>query len=66
MIDFIEIYDNSITPTQCNTIIDYFDNNPNVTQGMAGDKIDKSIKDSWDLYRNFNERNEVDYIIYKT
>ena len=66
MIDFIEIYDNSITPTQCNTIIDYFDNNPNVTQGVAGDKIDKSIKDSWDLYCNFNQRNEVDYIIYKT
>lgn len=49
MDDFLEIYDNALTPAQCDHIIDRFNASSKVVRGKTGAGVDVSKKDSYDL-----------------
>ena len=52
MTDFIEIYDNALSKEFCQSFIKQFDACPNKNQGRTGGGVDKSKKDSVDIYLN--------------
>ena len=68
--NFIEIYDNALTPEACKKIIDFFDFAPAeiknrgetfLTQSNLG--VNKNVKDSTDITMNFNQWTEPNQII---
>jgi hypothetical protein len=52
MHDFIGVYDNALTPEQCDAIRARFDASPKMERGRTGHGIDVSKKDSFDLTIN--------------
>jgi hypothetical protein len=52
MDDFIEIYDNALTPGQCEHIMARFDASDKVVRGRTGNGVDTAKKDSFDLTIN--------------
>ena len=52
MEDFIEIYDNALTPEQCDHIVARFNASDKVVRGRTGNGVDVSKKDSYDLTIN--------------
>lgn len=49
MDDFLEIYDNALTPAQCAHIVERFNASSKVVRGKTGQGVDTSKKDSYDL-----------------
>lgn len=49
MDDFLEIYDNALTPEQCESIIARFNASDKVVRGKTGQGVDVKKKDSYDL-----------------
>ncbi|QYF93393.1 2OG-Fe(II) oxygenase [Massilia sp. PAMC28688] len=49
MDDFLEIYDNALTPAQCAQVIERFNASNKVVRGKTGQGVDTSKKDSYDL-----------------
>ena len=49
MDDFLEIYDNALTPAQCEQIIARFNASDKVVRGRTGQGVDTGKKDSYDL-----------------
>jgi len=52
MHDFIEIYDDALSPSQCEALIKLFEQSPHRTPGRTGGGVDESKKISTDLYLN--------------
>ena len=52
MTDFIEVYDNALSKDFCKDFIAQFESSPHKTTGVTGGGIDKSKKDSNDIYLN--------------
>ena len=52
MTDFIEIYDDALSPELCQAIINTFDQSPHRTPGRTGGGVDVTKKISTDLYLN--------------
>ena len=52
MTDFIEIYDDALSPDLCQAIINTFDQSPHRTPGRTCGGVDPSKKISTDLYLN--------------
>jgi hypothetical protein len=50
--DFIEVYDDALSPELCQRIIRTFEQSPHVQQGRTGGGVDPSKKLSTDLYLN--------------
>ncbi|RUO53610.1 2OG-Fe(II) oxygenase [Pseudidiomarina homiensis] len=50
--DFIEVYDNALSPDFCEAFIQTFDASPHLQQGRTGGGVDVSKKHSSDLYLN--------------
>ncbi len=50
--DFIEVYDNALSPDFCNAFMQTFDNSPHLQAGRTGGGVDTSKKLSSDLYLN--------------
>ena len=63
MNNFIEVYDNVLTLDQCNRIVNYIDNSPNIQRGWVGQGVDIKSKDSWDIRSNFSNRTDIDLMI---
>jgi hypothetical protein len=58
--DFIEIYDNALTPAQCVGMLARFDASGQVARGKTGNGVDTSKKDSYDLtISHYPEWNDV-------
>ena len=49
MDDFLEIYDNALTPEQCEHIVARFNASDKVVRGKTGQGVDTTKKDSYDL-----------------
>lgn len=49
MDDFLEIYDNALTPAQCQHIIERFNASDKVVRGKTGNGVDTTRKDSYDI-----------------
>ena len=49
MDDFLEIYDNALSPAQCELIMTRFNASDKVVRGKTGQGVDTSKKDSYDL-----------------
>ena len=64
MYNFIEVYDNVLTPEQCNSIIDYIDACPEIKRGVIGAGVNLSMKDSWDVHNKFSDQTTVDRMIH--
>ncbi len=47
--DFLEIYDNALTPAQCELVISRFNASDKVIRGKTGAGVDLAKKDSYDL-----------------
>jgi hypothetical protein len=47
--DFLEIYDNALTPAQCEHILSRFNASDKVIRGKTGNGVDTTKKDSFDL-----------------
>lgn len=52
MNDFIEVYDNALSPTLCQQLIRAFEKSPHKQPGRTGGGVDASKKVSTDLYLN--------------
>ncbi|WP_333607093.1 2OG-Fe(II) oxygenase [Arsukibacterium sp.] len=52
MTDFIEVYDNALSPAFCQALIAQFDQSPHTQPGRTGAGVDTSKKISTDLYLN--------------
>lgn len=52
MPDFIEIYDNALSPEFCQKLISVFDQSPHLQAGRTGGGVDPTKKISTDLYLN--------------
>lgn len=50
--DFIEVYDNALSPEFCNAFMQSFDASPHLQTGRTGGGVDVSKKLSTDLYLN--------------
>lgn len=50
--DFIEVYDNALSPKFCNAFMQTFDRSPHLQAGRTGGGVDVSKKLSSDLYLN--------------
>ena len=63
--NFIEIYDNALTPEACKKIIDFFDFAPPEIKYDGGTSlgVNKNVKDSTDITMNFNQWTEPNQII---
>lgn len=60
MDDFIGVYDNALTPEQCDAIIARFNASKDVTRGKTGQGVDVKKKDSYDItISNYKEWNDV-------
>ena len=64
MNNFIGVYDNVLTLEQCDSIIHYIDNSPNIRRGMIASGVNTSMKDSWDINKLFRDENDVDRTIH--
>ena len=71
--NFIEVYDNALTPEMCKEIMAFFDNAPpeikhegQVYKEAYDIQVDKSYKDSTDVWMNFHNWTEPDKIIAST
>ena len=64
MKNFIESYDNALTPEQCKMIIDYMNGSNLLERGEMLCGVDYSKKDSWDVIMNMNDKTEVNNILY--
>jgi hypothetical protein len=57
--DFLEIYDNALSPVQCEQILARFNASDKVVRGKTGQGVDITKKDSYDLtisqYAEFND-----------
>lgn len=49
MNDFIELYPNALSPSQCRSIIERFEASGSLQPGRVGSGVDKTLKDSRDL-----------------
>ncbi len=49
MDDFLEIYDNALTPAQCEHILERFKASDKIVRGKTGHGVDTTKKDSYDL-----------------
>jgi hypothetical protein len=47
--DFIELYENALTPAQCAALIAQFDASGEAVRGQTGGGLDLKLKDSWDI-----------------
>lgn len=47
--DFIEVYDQALSPAACRALIERFQASPHVQRGETGSGIDVALKDSWDI-----------------
>ena len=67
MTNFIEIYDDALSPDECTTIIDYFESSNKKEKGgiLAHGSIteDKNVKDSTDVYCLFSDETKLTYTI---
>ena len=63
--NFIEIYDNALTPEACKKIIDFFDVSPPEIKYDGGTSlgVNKNVKDSTDITMHFDRLTELDQII---
>ncbi len=52
MADFIEVYENALPADFCKDLIKQFEDSPHKTPGVTGGGLDKSKKDSNDIYLN--------------
>lgn len=52
MTDFIEVYDNALSPALCQQLISAFEKSPHTKPGRTGAGVDPSKKLSTDLYLN--------------
>lgn len=58
--NFISIYDESLSVTQCNEIIEYFESSNEKQTGKYNDGLfDKTIKDSIDVRKEFSDNDKV-------
>ena len=64
MNNFIELYDNALSPDQCDSIISYIDNFSGIKRGEIGAGVNLSMKDSWDIHNRFQNQTEVDTMIH--
>lgn len=64
MNNFIELYDNALSPDQCDSIISYVDTSSRIERGQVGVGVDLSMKDSWDVHNKFSNKTEVDTMIH--
>lgn len=71
--NFIEVYDNALAPELCKEIMEFFDGAPpelkhegQVYKEAYDIKVDKSYKDSTDVWMNFHNWTEPDKIIAST
>jgi len=61
MTDFIEVYDNALSPTLCQQLIRAFEKSPHKKPGRTGAGVDPSKKLSTDLY--LNEHAEYQHLL---
>jgi hypothetical protein len=47
--DFIEVYDDALSPAACAALIERFHASPHVQRGATGSGVDVALKDSWDI-----------------
>lgn len=47
--DFIEVYDQALSPDACRALIERFRASSHVQRGETGSGVDLTIKDSWDI-----------------
>lgn len=60
MDNFLEIYDQALTPAQCQQVISRFDGSDKVVRGKTGQGVDVTKKDSFDLtISQYPEWNDV-------
>ena len=52
MSDFIEVYDNALSPELCQQLINTFEQSPHKKPGRTGGGVDVNKKISTDLYLN--------------
>jgi len=64
MNNFIELYDNALSPDQCDSIIEYINTSSRIKRGLLGDGVDTSRKDSWDVHSRFEDQTVVDTMIH--
>jgi hypothetical protein len=48
--DFIEVYENALTPAICAALIQRFDASGEAVRGATGGGVDVKLKDSWDVH----------------
>ena len=67
--NFIEIYDNALTPYQCKEVIQWVETQSLTRGRCAGDNneavVNLKVKNSWDSCNKFSNKNFVDLIIRK-
>ncbi|MBL8278930.1 MAG: 2OG-Fe(II) oxygenase [Pelomonas sp.] len=47
--DFIEVYEDALSPAACRALIERFQASPHVQRGETGSGVDVGMKDSWDI-----------------
>jgi hypothetical protein len=47
--DFIEVYENALSPAACGALIERFQASTHVQRGETGSGVDVGMKDSWDI-----------------
>ncbi|WP_018691609.1 2OG-Fe(II) oxygenase [Algicola sagamiensis] len=68
MTDFIEVYENALSPEFCTDFIRKFEKSPHQEQGITGGGVDTSKKLSKDIYLNKHQEfaNELQHISHVT
>ncbi len=67
MTDFIELYPNALTASQCRSIIERFEASGSRQPGRVGSGVDKALKDSRDLTISLHpEWRDVEELLNKT
>ena len=59
MDDFIEVYDDALTPEQCGTLISRFEASDKTTRGRAGATVDAKKKNSHDITITHTHRGNI-------
>jgi hypothetical protein len=49
MSDFIEVYDDALSGSECTALIERFEKSGQATRGETGSGVDTMLKDSWDI-----------------
>ena len=47
--DFIEVYDNALSPADCRALVARFERSGQAQRGATGGGVDVALKDSWDI-----------------